>query len=214
MTSSSRFSGVSRRAVLQGLSVTALLGVVGCSNDAEVLASSAGATSSEATTPSASTSEAAAGEMKVEFTYTADTSSSGDGGGRGPGGGMVKNPYIAVWVENSDGELVKTISLWHLQNGHDQWLNELQRWYAAANGDETGSSGTQAAGSYTVTWDLTDSDGKSISEGDYVLCLEATREHGSYSMTTADFTYAGKALSGEVAANSELSGIKYSYTPA
>lgn len=210
MTSSSRFSGVSRRAVLQGLSVTALLGVVGCSNDAEVLASSAAPATTP--TPSASTSEAATGEMKVDFTYTAD--SSGGGGGRGPGGGMVKNPYIAVWVEDSKGQLVKTISLWHLQNGHDQWLNELQRWYSAANGDETGSSGTQAAGSYTVTWDLTDSDGKAIANGDYVLWLEATREHGSYSVTTAKFSYAGKAIKGEVKDNAELSGISYSLTTA
>lgn len=216
MSTPSRYSQVSRRAVLQGLSVTALLGVVGCSNDAEVLTSaSAGTTTSAGTSTTAastgSSESAATGEMTIGFTYTADSSSSDSGRG-GPGGGMVKNPYIAVWVEDTDGNLVKTISLWHLQNGNDQWLSDLQRWYAVAQGDDTGSSGTQAAGSYTVTWDLTDSDGKALSDGKYVLCLEAVREHGSYSVTTADFSYAGKSFSGDVADAGELSGISYSYT--
>ncbi|MCB0913161.1 MAG: DUF2271 domain-containing protein [Propionibacteriaceae bacterium] len=226
MTSPSRFSRVSRRAVLQGLSASALLGLAGCStNDAQVLAPSGAASTAAATTAPASTAPAAtvsasAGELAIGFTYAADTTADsggmggGKGGGRGPGGGMVRNPYIAVWVEDTDGALVKTISLWHLQNGQDRWLSELHRWYAASDGVDTDSGATRAAGSYTVAWDLTDSDGKAVSDGTYVLCIEATREHGPYSLVTGDLTLKGKALQQDLDASGELSQISVDYTPA
>jgi hypothetical protein len=111
--------------------------------------------------------------MTIGFTYSADSS----GGGGGPGGGMVRNPYIAVWVEDSSGALVKTVSLWHLQNGRDRWLSELSQWYQAAGGVETNSSATRAAGSYTVVWDLTDLNGAAVKDGTYTVCIEIGRAH-------------------------------------
>lgn len=226
MTSPSRYSRVSRRAVLQGLSATALLGLAGCStNDADVLAPSgaattAGATAAPASTAPAATVSAKAGQLAIGFTYTADTSTSsggmegGGGGGRGPGGGMARNPYIAVWIEDTDGNLVKTVSLWHLNNGQDRWLSELHRWYAASDGVDTDSGATRAAGSYTVAWDLTDSSGKAVSDGTYVLCIEATREHGPYSLVTGNLTLKGKSLTQDLDASGELSQVSVDYTPA
>ncbi len=216
MTTQSRYSRVSRRAVLQGLSATALLGLAGCgTNDAEMLAPSAAASSTEASAGSAPTVSSDAGHLVVGFTYTADASAgSGEGGGRGPGGGMVRNPYIAVWVEDADGNLVKTVSLWHLQNGQDRWLSELHRWYAASGGVDTNSGATRAAGSYTVAWDLTDSTGKAVADGTYVLCVEATREHGPYSLVTGRLSLTGSSLTQELDANGELSTVSVDYTPA
>lgn len=126
---------------------------------------------------------------------------------------MVRNPYIAVWVENSAGKLVKTVSLWHLQNGQDRWLSELYRWYAASSGVDTVSGATRAAGSYTVSWDLTDADGKAVSDGTYTICIEATREHGAYSLVTGKVAVKGKAISQKFDDSSELSAVSVSYQP-
>jgi len=228
MTSQSRFATVSRRALLQGMSAAALLGLVACStDDAAVLRPTARPTEGEAdasvpasAAPTATGSTGAAtaekGEYLISFSYTADTSAtaSGESGGRGHGGGMVRNPYIAVWVEDASGSLVRTISLWHLQNGQDRWLSKLHRWYGASGGADTISSATRAAGAYTLSWDGLDADGKALVAGTYTLCVEATREHGPYSLATGELQVSGKALHQELAANGELSAVSVAYTPA
>lgn len=144
--------------------------------------------------------------MTIAFTYSADA-------GGGFGGGMVRNPYIAVWVEDSAGALVKTVSLWHLQNGQDRWLSELSQWYQAAGGVETNSSATRAAGSYTVVWDLTDLNGAAVKDGTYTVCIEALREHGSHSLASGDVVVKGKAATATLADNAELSAITVKYQP-
>ncbi len=199
----SRFSEVSRRALLQGMSAAALLGLVGCASDSEALPSAAQTTTETADSSSA----AAAGAAVITFTYTADSSSAG-----GPGG-MVRNPYIAVWVEDAAGALVKTIALWHLQNGQDRWLNELYKWYEASGGVDANSSATRAAGSYTLNWDLTDADGAAAPQGEYTLWVEATREHGPYSLASGGFTLNGSAVTAALDDNSELSAIRLTYQP-
>lgn len=144
--------------------------------------------------------------MQIAFTYTAAS------GGMGPGG-MVRNPYIAVWIENSAGELVKTVSLWHLQNGQDRWLSELSQWYQAAQGVETNSSATRAPGSYTVVWDLTDNDGAAVAKGTYAIFIEALREHGSHSLVTGQVAVKGAAINQTLDDNTELSAITVKYQP-
>jgi hypothetical protein len=229
MAATSRFSAVSRRALLQGASTAALLGIAGCAaDDSSVLTPTAGATTAAAGASSASapSASAAAGQLAVAFSFTADTSATaaapgggGDGnrpggGGKGGPGGMVRNPYIAVWLEDSAGKLVRTISLWHLQNGQDRWLSELHRWYAASGGVDTTSSATRAAGSYNLAWDLTDLDGKKVANGTYTLCIEATREHGPYSLVTGAVEVTGKAIAQQLPGNGELSAVAITYAPA
>ena len=92
MTSTSRFSAVSRRAFLQGVSAAALLGVAGCaSSDADVLTpaatpTAAGSSGAASSTPSATdVASAAAGEAVISFTDTVDTTASSGGRG-GPAG--------------------------------------------------------------------------------------------------------------------------------
>jgi len=192
--------------MLQGVSAAALLGLVGCaSTDSQMLPSS-GATTSGGSTPSSAAS-AAAGSVAIGFTYTANNSAGG-----GPGG-MVRNPYIAVWIEDSAGVLVKTVSLWHLQNGQDRWLAELATWYAASGGTETNSGATRAPGTYMVAWDRTGPDATVVKDGTYTVCIEALREHGPYSLVTGEIAIKGKAVSQKLDDNSELSAATVSYHP-
>ncbi len=225
MPATSRFSAVSRRALLQGVSTAALLGIAGCAaDDAKVLTPTSGTTAATgAATAPAPTASAAAGQFAIAFSFTADAGATASGGGDGKGqgggghrgpGGMVRNPYIAVWLEDSAGKLVRTISLWHLQNGQDRWLSELHRWYAASGGVDTTSSATRAAGSYNLAWDLTDLDGRQVADGTYTLCVEATREHGPYSLVTGAVEVTGKAVKQQLPGNGELSAVAIAYAPA
>ncbi|MGB7963969.1 MAG: DUF2271 domain-containing protein [Propionicimonas sp.] len=219
MTPTSRFSTVSRRAFLQGVSAAALLGVAGCAgaSDEQVLTpsattSGAGSTGTPAASASPAATTASAGEAVISFTYTVDTTASSGGRG-GPGGVMARNPYIAVWIENVGGELVKTVALWHLAGQEDRWLSALSTWYAAAGGDTTVSSATRAAGSYDVVWDLTDTSGAAVKDGRYTVCIESSREHGPSSLVTMGLALTGKKTSVTGTANSELTAATVTVMP-
>ena len=82
MAATSRFSAVSRHALLQGVSTAALLGLGGCANDdAGALTPTAGSTTATGVpTAPASSVSAVAGQLALAFSYTSDT------------GGMVRNP--------------------------------------------------------------------------------------------------------------------------
>lgn len=212
MTPDSRFSTVSRRAFLQGVSAAAVLGVVGCAgaSDEQVLTPSATTSGGTTGTPATSASSTAgAGEAVISFTYTVDTTASS--GGRG--GGMARNPYIAVWIEDAGGDLVKTVALWHLAGQEDRWLAALSTWYAAAGGDTSVSSATRAAGSYDVVWDLTDLSGTAVKDGQYAVWIEASREHGPSSLLSMDLALSGKKTSVTGTANNELTAATVTVTP-
>ncbi|WP_461535762.1 DUF2271 domain-containing protein [Spongorhabdus nitratireducens] len=94
--------------------------------------------------------------------------------------GQYQRPYTAVWLEK-DGErrAVSTIAVWHEDK---KWLKDLRRWWRKAgryNPEVDGVSGaTRPAGTHLVSWQAQDANGKPLA-GDYLLCLEAVREHGN-----------------------------------
>jgi hypothetical protein len=152
-------------------------------------------TSSEASPTTAGTFPAGA-EMAVSFTFSPSS-----------GGGRIENPYVAVWVEDGNGTLVKTVSLWYEQSSKGtKYLNDLRQWAnleGAASGGPT-SGATRVAGDYTVVWDGTDLDGQLVAQGEYVVYIEAAREHGPYEITSVPVTIGGDAFDVTFDDNGEL----------
>jgi thiamine biosynthesis lipoprotein ApbE len=110
--------------------------------------------------------------------------------------GRFRRPFVAVWIENQDRELVKSISLWY---NKPRWLPDLKRWYAKHQSvmQDVGavgsiSSATRSAGQYKLEWDGLDNNGKSAPAGTYVLYIEAAREHGTYQLIQQEFEWNGK----------------------
>ncbi len=138
----------------------------------------------------------AGAELIVSFTYE-------------PSSAQSERPYVAVWVEDSDGNLVDTISLWFDQgNKGTKWLSDLSQWYQVSGGDDTTMSGaTKVAGEYTVTWDGTDADGNSVAAGDYVLNIESAREDGPTSFTSSAITVDDQGFTIDFESDGELSGV-------
>lgn len=227
----SRFSQVSRRAFVSGASLTALAGLAACSGSDTALtetpapttpaeststapnagASTAPASGSSSEPPAATQSSQSGAALpasaRLDVTFTVAAASSG-GGGRGG----ARNPYVAVWVETTDGTLVQTISLWHLAGENDRWLSDLRAWYTASGGTETNSSATRAAGSYTVAWDLTDTSGAKVAAGDYVLCIEGAREHGSYELIQQPITLGSAAADGTLEPSNDIEAAAWKYS--
>jgi hypothetical protein len=137
------------------------------------------------------------GEVIVNFTFTAGSSN------RGP----ARNPYTAVWVEDKEGNLVSVISAWYLQEQKGQrWLNELRRWYAIGGQEHSANvtGSTRSSGDYSVTWDGKDLDGNPVAAGEYVLLIEAAREHGPYELVTGPLEISESGYTADLTPQGEL----------
>jgi thiamine biosynthesis lipoprotein ApbE len=119
---------------------------------------------------------------------------------RPAGGGRYRRPYVAVWVEDKDGFPVKTLLLWVQRDGQ-RWLPDLKRWYRADRlrklAEETDlvatvSEATRQPGRHSVSWDGRDNAGAALPPGEYTICLEAAREHGTYQFDRRTVTLGGE----------------------
>ena len=241
----SRFELVSRRAMLKrSLIVGSLVAIPGlaCSpSDKEVFAKStvapgmststpvATSSTTSSTTPAARTTTTAATRPTRPSTTTATTT--------GPllaassqlaiafafapaaSGGRIHNPFIAVWIEDASGALVRTVSLWY-KSSESKYLNGLRRWYAAERasiargGTDTTltiSGATRVAGSYSVVWDAKNDSGALVPQGDYFVCIEAARERGPYELIRDSLSLGTKALQKKLADSGELIGASASF---
>lgn len=92
-----------------------------------------------------------------------------------------KRPYVAVWIEDAQGRMVRTVTLW---GDRQRYLRELSEWWFKMKGDEqdplTMTRGTRAPGVYTVSWIGTDEAGRRVPMGDYFVGVEISREHGHH----------------------------------
>jgi len=221
MTSENRdglplFERATRRAMLQrGLSAAGLLAAAAwraaCGNDDSNSFATTAATTATTTKGSSSSTSAAgstrstqasggatasAAAVTVAFAYhAADTS------------GRVRNPYIAVWVEDASSTVVGVVSVWY-SSRDSKYLRELTEYTAATTSVPSGeidavSGATRSAGDYHVQWDGIGLDGTALS-GQYTMWIEAAREHGPHSVTSGPVTL-GTPGTATIPANGELS---------
>jgi hypothetical protein len=220
----SRYAVVSRRAALSGVLGAALLAVAGCSNhdsalsspdvssDSPTAAPSTSTASSEPSTPSASPTSGAA-ESDTELPASATLSVSFTFEAASGGGGPVRNPYVAVWIENPAGDLVKTVALWHEDHGgQDRWLSEMRAFSVLGAADAaTVSSATRQPGTYAVQWDGSTLQGARAGAGTYRLFIEAAREHGPYELLQQDVSLGSKDATFDLTPSGELTTANAKY---
>jgi hypothetical protein len=90
-----------------------------------------------------------------------------------------RNPYVAIWVENSEGKAVRTITVW---GNNPRWINSLPEWWKIGSRDsalvKTVSRATRGPGKYNLAWDGKDDKGNLLGQGTYTFHVEVHREHG------------------------------------
>jgi hypothetical protein len=132
----------------------------------------------------------------ISFTYTLLS-----------GWGLVRNPHIAVWVEDAGGNLVRTVSIKEVDG-----VSTMAQWYDLLGRTETTSSSTKPAGSNSVEWDLIDDSGSRIPLGEYHVCIEASREMGPYELIRERIRFGTKAATHHLRASGELAAALVVYT--
>lgn len=104
-------------------------------------------------------------EMSIKFTTVS------------PKGKYAPRNVGAVWVEDEDGEFVRTIKVWAKKR--EQHLVE---WQKASGGDRTDAvSGAtiKSHETHSISWDLKDLKGERVKPGKYVLRFEITDKNSS-----------------------------------
>jgi len=130
--------------------------------------------------------------------------------------GRFRRPFVAVWVEDSKKNTVKTLALWY---NKPRWLPDLKMWFRKNDGKYTPetkdiatiSSATRPPGSYLLKWDGKDEEGKYVAADTYTIYIEAAREHGTYQLMKQEVFCTGKAQEWVIKGNEEVSSASVSY---
>ena len=130
--------------------------------------------------------------------------------------GRFRRPFVAVWVENSNKETVRTLALWF---NKPKWLPDLKSWYhknysmynTADLSMSTISSATRPPGAYALKWDMKDDKGNSVPPGKYTVYIEAAREHGTYQIMKQEVECKNKSLVITLKGNVEIASASLEY---
>jgi len=128
-----------------------------------------------------------------------------------------RRPYVAAWIEDKDKFPLKTLALWFDKT---RWLPELRAWNhdervrAMAEGNDitaSVASATRPPGKYTMKWDGKDNAGKPVKPGKYTVCIEVTREHGTYQVYRQEMEFTGKSNVITLTPNEEVASLALEY---
>lgn len=130
--------------------------------------------------------------------------------------GRFRRPFVAVWVENSNKETVRTLALWF---NKPKWLPDLKSWYhknysmynTADLTMSTISSATRPPGAYALKWDMKDDKGNTVPPGKYTVYIEAAREHGTYQIIRQEIECKNKSQVISLKGNVEIASASLEY---
>ncbi len=137
-----------------------------------------------------------------------------------PNSGRYRNPYVAVWLEDANGEAIRTLALWVQVGKGQRWIPELTRWYrdeqkrkGLIGGDlvTTASSPTRLPGTYNLVWDGLNDKGEPMAQGDYYVCVEHAREHGPYYLIRELVSIGDSPFAATLTGGSELGDVNLEF---
>lgn len=91
-------------------------------------------------------------------------------------------PYVVVWVTDMNKKLVRSLTmigkqpLW-VEENYVFWRRVGRKFPAMV---ETLAQPSRAPGQYNLVWDGYDQEGNPVPQGEYILHIEASREHGGH----------------------------------
>ena len=120
-----------------------------------------------------------------------------------------ERPYVAVWIADKERNLIRILMLAGQQ---ERWMEENYYWHRRF-GRKAGSlvdaiaGPTRRPGQYDLQWDGLTDDGIPAPAGDYILHLEAAREHGDHQHESIGFTISQDPFTHQVEPGSEIGPV-------
>ncbi|MBB5352727.1 hypothetical protein HNR46_002975 [Haloferula luteola] len=130
-------------------------------------------------------------------------------------------PYVAAWIEKPDRSVAANLTVWYDTGMKDQegekWLKDLRQWWRKSGRKldlpiDGLSSPTRPAGKHPVPLDTLEL--PALSEGQYTLVVEASREVGGREMVRIPFAWDGaQAVEQKSTGKSELGEVTFALRP-
>jgi hypothetical protein len=123
-------------------------------------------------------------------------------------------PYVAVWLENSNKKPVRTFLLWRKE---PKWLKDIRRWWRNVGRKDAKlvdaiTSATHAAGSFPLSFKLTDDNKQTLPNGNYTLYIEVVREKGGRALLKQKFNLNNQAQQFTLKETAETGAITFTIT--
>jgi len=125
-------------------------------------------------------------------------------------GNYAPRHVIAIWVEDSNGNYVNSLAVYG-----NQRLGYLSTWYGASKGikgDAVTGATVSSFRTYSVTWNLKDYNGNVVSDGTYVLKMEATSKNGAGPTKSIEFTVGGSSYTENPAGDTYYKSMTLEYS--
>ncbi|MBE3037373.1 MAG: DUF2271 domain-containing protein, partial [Chloroflexi bacterium] len=123
-------------------------------------------------------------------------------------------PYVAIWIEDSAGKAVRTISVWGKKQ---KYIRDLKTWWKIGVAQPTlvnaVSRASRAAGQYQLVWDGKDDKGAAVTPGTYTVRVETARENGPNTLLAGPIPCADKPATAAIPGNNEVDAVGLSYGP-
>lgn len=126
-------------------------------------------------------------------------------------------PYIAIWLEDANGQVAATLSIWyavHLKDEEgEKWLKDIRQWWRRAGRAlelpaDGLSSPTRPPGANKVEFKSDSGPLTKLAPGDYTLVVEASREVGGKEMVEIPFKWApGSEATASAKGKEELGAV-------
>ncbi|MDA3930684.1 MAG: DUF2271 domain-containing protein [Prolixibacteraceae bacterium] len=132
------------------------------------------------------------------------------------GGKYAPRNVMAIWVENSSGEFVKTLLTYadkritHLNN----WQESTAKSDSEFNTIDAITGATRSSHSTrTCSWDATNTNGSIVDDGNFKLCMELTDKNNTGNFTEIEFTKTNESFEITPSDGPSFSSITISWTP-
>jgi thiamine biosynthesis lipoprotein len=125
-----------------------------------------------------------------------------------------KRPYVAVWIEDMDGALVKVLAFWGNNSKYNPNLSAA--WTLLMKNRipiKSVSRATRSAGKYELLWDGLDNNLKPAPPGSYRVLVETHQEHGTYAKQAGVITLGSDPTSMTLPATTNFNPVLVQYGP-
>ena len=125
-----------------------------------------------------------------------------------------KRPYVAVWVEDSSGKLVRILAFW---GSNPKYHANLSTMWSLLKGSpkqlRSITRATRPAGKYELVWEGLDNEHKPVPLGAYRITVETNQEHGTYARQAGTIILGDSPTSITLPATANFDAVLVHYGP-